>query len=437
MILNWRILALAGAVMPAMPLVAQAAPLPAEPLPVETGPAEPAEPPKADWELYGFAQLDLISDFGGRMNPDWADAFRPSRIATPEGQFGSNGEFRASPKQSRLGFKANGEGGGKPWEGKFEFDMFGVGEDAGKIAVRLRHAYGSWGPILGGQTNSLFMDGDIFPNVIDYWGPAGMVFLRTAQLRLTFYDKDGLTLATAAEFAQDDIDGGAIRLIDEDLASNLRGKNTMPDFTFQARYGEDWGHVQVAGILRRIGYETLDTPDNEPKGANLGWGINATGVYTLGKATFRGGVVYGQGIASYMNDGGMDLAPTVEPIPRPTPLAGEGTLPPPIIFDIVDSRAVPLLGISAYVDLAWTEKLSSSFGYSQTSVDNTNFQTGDAFHKGQYASGNLLWTPIKRVMTGAELLWGQRTNNDGTQGDDIRLQFSFKVSFSSKDFLRN
>jgi hypothetical protein len=33
------------------------------------------------------------------------------------------------------------------------------------------------------------MDGDIFPNVVDYWGPAGMVFVRTPQIRLTFYDR--------------------------------------------------------------------------------------------------------------------------------------------------------------------------------------------------------------------------------------------------------
>jgi hypothetical protein len=404
--------------------------------PVPMPPAAPAEGErKADWELYGFAQLDLISDFGGRMNPDWADAFRPSRIAVPEGQFGSNGEFRASPKQSRLGFKAHGEAGGKPWEGKFEFDMFGVGEDAGKIAVRLRHAYGSWGPVLGGQTHSLFMDIDIFPNVIDYWGPPGMVFLRTPQLRFTPYDKNGLKLSLAAEYALDDVDGGAIRLIDDDLAANLRGRNTIPDFTFQARYGQEWGHVQLAGILRKVGYETLDTVDNEPKGSELGWGVNATGVYKTGIAAFRGGVVYGRGIASYMNDGGMDLAPTAELVPGPVPPIFPPV--PPTFNLLLEAEAVELLGISAYVDLAWTEKLSSSFGYSQTSVDNTNFQTPEAFQKGQYASGNLLWSPIPRLLTGAELMWGQRVNNNGDKGDDVRLQFSFKVSFSSKDFIKN
>ena len=54
---------------------------------------------------------------------------------------------------------------------KFEFDMFGVGSDAGQTTIRLRHAYGEFGQILAGQTNSLFMDGDIFPNIDRLLGP--------------------------------------------------------------------------------------------------------------------------------------------------------------------------------------------------------------------------------------------------------------------------
>jgi len=94
---------------------------------------------------------------------------------------------------------------------------------------------------------------------------------------------------------------------------------------------------------------------------------------------------------------------------------------------------VPLLGITAYVDLQWTKALSSSIGYSFTEVDNTNFQEATAFHKGEYASTNLLWAPDPRILTGVELQWGRRTDNDGNQGDDLRAQFSFKLSFSSKD----
>ena len=86
--------------------------------------------------------------------------------------------------------------------------------DAGQTTIRIRHMYAKWGPFLAGQTNSLFMDGDIFPNVIDYWGPTGMVFVRTPQLRWTFLDRNGWTAAVALEHPSDDIDPGNIRLID-------------------------------------------------------------------------------------------------------------------------------------------------------------------------------------------------------------------------------
>ena len=37
---------------------------------------------------------------------------------------------------------------------------------------------------------------------------------------------------------------------------------------------------------------------------------------------------------------------------------------------------------------------------------------------------------------GAEFLWGERKDFDGAKGDDLRLQLTFKYSFSSKDFFR-
>ena len=129
-------------------------------------------------EVYGFVQADYIQDFN-RVNPAWEDTLRPSRIPTQDGQFGADGQANISAKQSRLGVMMNFPTSNKPVFTKFEFDMFGVGVDEGQTTIRLRHAYGEWNNWLGGQTNTLFMDASIFPNVIDYWGPPGMVFLRT------------------------------------------------------------------------------------------------------------------------------------------------------------------------------------------------------------------------------------------------------------------
>src|SRR5262245_28116886 len=143
-----------------------------------------------NFELYGFVQLDAIQDFK-RVNGDWDATLRPSRIPTTEGEFGGDGQTVFSVRQSRLGAKATGMLAGKPYEAKFEFDLFGTGVDAGQTTFRVRHMYGKWGPILVGQTNTLWMDADIFPNVVDYWGPPGMVFVRNPQIRYTFLDSGG------------------------------------------------------------------------------------------------------------------------------------------------------------------------------------------------------------------------------------------------------
>jgi hypothetical protein len=93
------------------------------------------------------------------------------------------------------------------------------------------------------------------------------------------------------------------------------------------------------------------------------------------------------------------------------------------------SEAVELLGVVAYYDHYWSDRWSSSIGYSFTEVDNTNFQTRDSFKKGAYASANLLHYPMDNLLVGAELLWGERTNNDDTSDDAVRFQFTVKYNF--------
>jgi hypothetical protein len=380
------------------------------------------------FEVYGFAQVDYIQDFN-RVNPAWEDTLRPSRIPTTTGQFGDNGQASFSAKQSRLGFVARQDIAGQPAEVKVDFDFFGVGADEGKTAVRLRHAYGSWGPVLGGQTESVFMDLATFPNVIDYWGPNGMVFLRTPQIRYT-YKTGPHEIAVAIEKPGNDVDPGNIRIIDPEIAANISGSEELPDFTAHYRYGADWGDVQIAGILRRVGFDTAGTPNNEPKGHKTGWGLNASwNTKTFGKDVAHLSVVYGEGIASYMNDGGTDLGPkgSFGPSPPIFPVPPGQSIAPDV---------VPLLGLVLYYDHYWTDNWSSSIGWSETKVKNLSLQAHDAYKNGQYASVNLLWTPESHLMFGVEYLWGQRDDKDNKTGNDNRIQVSAKYSFTSKDFFR-
>jgi hypothetical protein len=370
------------------------------------------------FDIYGFAQADYIQDIGGRLDPAWDDAFRPSKICFDEA-CGGDGQSSISVKQSRFGVKGTmptGDGG-TPLSFKFEFDMFGTGADAGQTTMRLRHFYGEWGPILAGQTHSLFMDIDVFPNTIDYWGPSGMVFYRNVQIRWTPYRTGDSQFAIAIERPGNDIDSGNIRLIEGFEDAQIQNNEELPDFTAQWRTQGDWGHLQVGGILRKVGYEFRQTDDEKwSSGSETGWGINVASVINvLEKDAIRLQLVYGEGIASYMNDGGMDLAPRA--------VYEDETL-----VDVV-AETVPLMGVVAYYDHWWSSKWSSSIGYSFTEVDNTNFQDATAFKKIDYVSGNLLFYPGDNLMFGAELMWGQRENNDGASEDDVRFQFTAKYSF--------
>jgi hypothetical protein len=383
--------------------------------------AAQAEEPTRSFEIYGFAQTDWIQDTK-RVDPNWQDAFRPSKIAAPEGEFGTNGQSDISVKQSRFGVKGTLPTGDHtpPVNFKFEFDLFGTGVDAGQTTFRLRHFYGEWGQLLAGQTHSLFMDIDVFPNVIDYWGPSGLVFLRLPQLRWTAYRTANDVIAVALERPGNDIDPGNIRLVQGYDQATVNPDQTVPDLTGQFRHDDTWGHFQISAILRRVGYEYSLAGEPFQKSSQTGWGVNLAGALkTIGKDQLLLQVVHGDGIASYMNDGGMDAAPNAAP-------SGNPAVP------TISGEAVPLTGVVAYYDHYWNSMWSSSIGYSFTQVSNTNFQNPTTFHKGQYASVNLLAYPADKVMIGGEVMWGKLTNNDGTTGDDVRFQFSVKYNFGTK-----
>src|SRR6185436_19721165 len=89
----------------------------------------------------------------------------------------------AGVRQSRLGVKGYIPTEWGEIKTTFEFELFGTGVDAGQTTFRLRHAYGELEAFGAGQTWSPFMDIDVFPNSLEYWGPNGMVFYRNVQLR--------------------------------------------------------------------------------------------------------------------------------------------------------------------------------------------------------------------------------------------------------------
>jgi hypothetical protein len=368
------------------------------------------EEKKPTMDIYGFAMLDMGYE-DGQSDPDWFDVLRPTKLPAYDNQFGKDGHTFAGVRQSRLGIKANMPTDLGDVKTIFEFELFGTGVDAGQTTFRLRHAYAELGHWGAGQTWSPFMDADVFPNSVEYWGPNGMVFFRNVQIRWMPIQGDS-KLTFALERPGASADGG--QYADRVEVQNLKARFPYPDLSAEYRHGGDWGYVELAGIVRYMKWDDTLADAFDLSGSGTGWGLNLSSNIKLSKNVLRLQLVYGEGIENYMNDAPVDVGAR---------LTGNANSP-------LDGELLPVLGGVAFFDINWSEKMSSTIGYSFVDIDNSNGQSDDAFSKGDYALANLLFYPTKGVMFGPEIQYGRRKNfRDGFSSNDLRFQFSVKYNF--------
>ena len=164
----------------------------------ETAAAPELGPGKNRVDFYGHVMLNSGYVFG-QSDPNWFDVMRPTKLASFTRQFAPAGKTYFGVRQTRFGVKTSTPTGLGDLKTVFEFELFGTGVDAGQTTFRLRHAYGELGHFGAGQTWSPFMDIDVFPNSLEYWGPNGMVFFRNLQARWTPIQNDHTRLIFAVE----------------------------------------------------------------------------------------------------------------------------------------------------------------------------------------------------------------------------------------------
>jgi hypothetical protein len=370
------------------------------------------------FDLYGFIMMDAGYDTK-QVDPSWYDVLRVTKLPAFKNEFGEDGRTYFSVRQTRFGVKTSTPTSLGDFTTQFEWELFGTGVDAGQTTIRLRHAYGQLGKVGAGQYWSPFMDIDVFPNTLEYWGPSGMVFFRNVQLR--FMPIQGDTRFTIA-LERPGASGDAGIYADRVELAGVQPRFPVPDLSAEYRVGRGWGYVEAAGILRRIQWDDTNADSLDLSGNVTGWGINLSTNVKIGEGNiFRGQFVYGEGIENYMNDATTDVA--IDKV-------GTSATSP------ISVKALPVTGVVAFLDHTWNERYSSSIGYSMVNIDNTDTQVPSEFHRGQYAIGNLLYYPAPNVTTGIELQWGKRENfkDDPLTGfnssDDFKIQASFKYNFA-------
>ena len=366
--------------------------------------------------MYGRLSTSAIAEFT-TSDPDWFDMLRPSRLPSFENEFGHRGHTWFTVRPTYLGLKPTFPTPLGEVRGTFEWDLAGVGANVGETAFHLFLAYAEIGRFGAGQYFSPFMDFDVFPNSLEYWGPSGMVFYSNVQLRYLARRGDShLNIAIERPGGSGDRgdggDGG-----NRIALANVVGRFPLPDLSADGRLARNWGYVELAGILRPLYWDDL-LPDDEfdLDGNTLGWGLSLSSrLNTTKRDRLKLQVTYGEAIQSYM-DAPFDVGVENRPGDPVRPFVGV---------------PLPVLSMLSFYDRYWNERYSTSLGYSRVQVQNSDGQNALAFGTGQYALINLLYTLKEELSFGGELQWGRRDNAfDGFSADALRLQLSARFSYS-------
>jgi hypothetical protein len=371
---------------------------------------------KSSLEVHGFIMLDAGYNFNS-SDPQWFDVMRPTKLPSTPGQFGTDGNVYFSVRQTRLGFRTITPTALGDIKSNFDIDMFGFGADAGQTTFHIINAFVEWRKILVGQTASAFMNTDILPVTLDYWGPASRNFNFNIQFRYTIINNEKHRLAAGLERPNGKADGGDYRP-QLDL-ENVVPQFVMPNIAAHYRRYAHWGHVQMGGLFKLMKWTDLTGANPmDLSGQAIGWGANASTLIRTGALlNIKAEVVYGEGAQSYIADAPPDvgLQSNFDDPTRP-----------------VKGKALPIFGFMFFTEWKWSAKLASTIGYSGTHVTNSDLQDATAFRTGDYGLANLRYYPVDRTMIGIEYLYGRRINyTDNYSPTGNKIQLSFKFNFSS------
>ena len=135
--------------------------------------------------------------------------------------------------------------------------------------------------------------------------------------------------------------------------------------------------------------------------------------------TLRAQFTYGEGIQNYFNDAPIDVGLKSNGGNTVTPVTGE---------------ALPIFGMVVALDHTWNDKWTTAAFYSRVDVTNSDLQAPNAYKNGPVLRGQPADHPGQERDDGRRVPVGgpRRTSPTGSASNDIRLQFSFKYSFSGE-----
>ena len=332
----------------------------------------------------GRVKLDVIRDFKPIGSED---SFDPRTIPV-DGSEGTNSNVHA--KETRLNLDIRGTVEERELRLFVETDFYGSSS-----VLRLRHAYGTWGGLLAGQTWTTFMDDDNLPRTIDFEAPMAFAQVRQAQARWT------QTFGVVTWSASVEDNKSAI-VVPADRAG--KAEYPSPDFVTRFRFDLPGGHVTTSAF---VGAARFRPAEGEPDTVTL-WGTMASAKFTtFGRDSVYGVVTTGEGVGRYR--GGTTAVPDEN-----------GAL-----------HAIGGVGLMGGYEHFWGERWSTNAVYSGTNTADEAFFSSAVNKRLNYGAVNLLyWFLGDRAWTGVEYIYGHREvyGEEGDGGAAHRVQYAVRFN---------
>ena len=363
--------------------------------------------PKKQFYTTAWLKMNMFYDMRGIPN---VSAMHLPSIPTEHDSVPDDPQFHADLNQTRIIFAST-------FQTKFlgeimsyiETDFYG--NDGG--GLRMRHAYIRFKNWRIGQTWSGFTDEEAWPNITDFDGPSTGAWVRSAQV--TYFIRPNVDSDISIGIEVPSADYSRYLIIDTLVTPS---KQTIPDFVSHYELRWPTGHFQIAGVGRAIEY--VNAADKTVY--KLGGGFSLSGsqkVLKMDNLIYQ--VAYGHGISRYLvsfGGGGWDAVPN-----------GEG-----------DLGLVPIYGGYVGYQYYWGKKdygnrthnhFSSTFVYGYVSLNNpqvTKFGN-ETLLTGSYASANVYWHVVGPLNIAFEAIYGFRTDEFESPGQNVRLQSVVEYNF--------
>src|SRR5262245_22982175 len=203
---------------------------------------------------------------------------------------GGGSVFNINAKGSQMSFDVRAQAADGSPRFYFMNDFYGDGD--GEFPYRVDQLYGEIYNVVVGMTYSVFEDPDAWSDTVDYEGPNAAVFARRPLARVMLQLNDAWLVNLGIEQPESEVDKSTDPLGE--------GVNHWPDVGANIRWeDEKIGHVQMATILRQIGFRGPFTGNQR----TFGWGVNVSASLSVfGSDSGQVQLTYGEGIFRYLCD---------------------------------------------------------------------------------------------------------------------------------------